>query len=132
MFSVALGSMACLRVQEVSLFSLPLFSARVLEVSKRPFSSLAHGENCLPQFGTSFSEKLSPHDICLQPGTSQSVYPYMSIQSSPEGIFVFACGDISHYILSFIFRLFHLSLILSFHHPRKRVPFLTSHIWRWR
>lgn len=79
-FGAVLRSRACLRMWELSLFSLPLLSARVLEVSKRPFSSLARSENCLPQFGTSFSQKLSLLGVCLQPGMSQSIYLYMSIQ----------------------------------------------------
>ena len=54
-FNTVLRSMVCLHMQELSLFSLPLLSARVFEVSKRVLSFLAHSENYLPQFGTSFN-----------------------------------------------------------------------------
>lgn len=54
-FSTLSRSMVHLHMQECSLFSLPHLTARVFEVSERVLSFLAHSENYLPQFGTSFN-----------------------------------------------------------------------------
>lgn len=64
-FSSVLKTMVRLQLQERSLFSLPLLSARVCEVSERACSCLAYNENYLFQCGTPFNWKLSPPDVCL-------------------------------------------------------------------
>lgn len=120
-FSTVLRNVEFLHMQEFSLFLLPLLSARVFKVSRRVLSFLAHSENYLPYFGTSYLSVTVGVS-----GTSQSTcVPTRNISS------IFDNGDISHCIPRFIFRLFHSSLVLFFHLPRKKFLFSTSHIWEW-
>lgn len=82
-FSAVLRTMVRLLKQEISLFSLPLLSARVFEVSKRVLPFLAHNETYLPQFGTSSNQKLSPLGDCLS-SLEDLVHPKVHILMCPS------------------------------------------------